>query len=202
MKAPFVLASASPRRRELLAQVGMTPDLIDPAEIDETPRADELPRPYAERMAREKADHVAARQPLAFVLAADTVVAVGRRILGKAGSPEEARRFLTLLSGRRHRVMTGVSGRDGASGRSWDRLVETHVTFKRLSEAEIQAYLESGEWQGKAGAYAIQGLGAAFVPSINGSYPNVVGLPFVETLGILEAAGQRAAPSTETPHGG
>lgn len=192
-RAPFVLASASPRRRDLLAQVGVTPDLVDPADIDETPQEAELPRAYAERMAREKADLVAARRPDAFVLAADTVVAVGRRILGKAGSPDVARRFLELLSGRRHRVMTGVAGRDGPTGRRWDRIVETRVRFKRLSAAEIDAYLASGEWRGKAGAYAIQGLGAAFVPAISGSYSNVVGLPVVETLGVLEAAGQRPA---------
>lgn len=193
----FVLASASPRRLDLLAQVGLRPVAVDPADIDETPAPEELPRAYAARMACEKAEAVAARRPADLVLAADTVVAAGRRILGKARDPDEARAFLRLLSGRRHRVMTGIALRCGVSGRRWDRLVETAVRFKRLSEQEIDGYLASGEWRGKAGAYAIQGLGAAFVPAINGSYSNVVGLPIVETLGILAAAGVRPQPASE-----
>ncbi|SDW29170.1 septum formation protein [Albimonas donghaensis] len=189
MTLRLVLASASPRRRDLLASIGVVPDAVLPADIDETPRRTELPRPYAQRLAREKAAAVAARPEAtgALVLAADTVVAAGRRILGKPENEAEAHAFLTLLSGRRHRVATGVALRLG--DREWTRLVETQVRFKRLSDAEISAYLRSGEWRGKAGGYAIQGIGAAFVPAINGSYTNVVGLPLTETAGLLAGAG-------------
>jgi septum formation protein len=183
----LVLASASPRRRDLLAQVGILPDAVDPAEVDENPLSRELPRPHALRLARAKAEAVAGRAPHAFVLAADTVVACGRRILGKPEDPEEAERWLRLLSGRRHRVVTAV-----ALARNDDvrvRAVETAVRFKRLSDAEIRGYLASGDWEGKAGGYAIQGRAAAFVPWIGGSYSNVVGLPLTETLGLLHGAG-------------
>lgn len=156
-----------------------------PAEIDETPLAGELPRAYALRIACEKA--TAVQMPDALVLAADTVVSVGRRILGKPASADEAGRFLRLLSGRRHRVTTAVCLRHGA--RQWTRRVETAVKLKRLSEAEIAAYLRSGEWRGKAGGYAIQGIAGAFVPWIGGSYTNVVGLPLTETAGLLVGAG-------------
>lgn len=183
----LVLGSASPRRRDLLTAVGVAPDAIRPAEIDETPRKGELPRRYADRLAREKAEAIAQAEPGALVLAADTVVAAGRRILGKPETEEEARAFLALLSGRRHRVITAVALRRDA--REWTRRVETQVKMKRLSETEIAAYLRSGEWRGKAGGYAIQGIGAAFVPAINGSYTNVVGLPLTETLGLLAGAG-------------
>ncbi|MGM0584132.1 MAG: Maf family protein [Pseudomonadota bacterium] len=183
----LILGSASPRRRDLLAAVGVAPDAIRPAEIDETPRRGELPRLYAERLAREKAEAIAKAEPGALVLAADTVVAAGRRILGKPETEDEARGFLALLSGRRHRVITAVALRRDA--REWTRRVETQVKMKRLSEGEIAAYLRSGEWRGKAGGYAIQGIGAAFVPAINGSYTNVVGLPLTETLGLLAGAG-------------
>lgn len=189
----LVLASASPRRRDLLASIGVVPDAIRPADIDETPRRGELPRAYAERLAREKAAAVAEGEPGALVLAADTVVAAGRRILGKPETEAEARGFLELLSGRRHRVITAVALRHGARG--WARRVETQVKLKRLSEREIGAYLASGEWRGKAGGYAIQGIAGAFVPWINGSYTNVVGLPLTETAGLLEGAG--LAPSYE-----
>ena len=160
-----------------------------PADIDETPHRDEEPRPYALRLAREKARAVADAlpDPDDAVLAADTVVAAGRRILGKPQDAAEAHRFLTLLSGRRHRVITGVALR--RQGREWTRRVETQVRFKRLSDAEISAYLRSGEWRGKAGGYAIQGIGAGFVPAINGSYTNVVGLPLVEVANLLQGAG-------------
>jgi septum formation protein len=186
-RSRLVLASASPRRHDLLAQIGIRPDAIAPAEVDETPLPRELPRPYALRLARAKAEAAAAGDPDAFVLAADTVVAAGRRILGKPRDAEEAERFLRLLSGRRHRVITAVALARGGSTRV--RAVETAVRFKRLSDAEIRGYLSSGEWQGKAGGYAIQGRAAAFVPWIGGSYSNVVGLPLTETLGLLHGAG-------------
>jgi septum formation protein len=189
---PLVLASSSPRRLELLRQVGVEPGHIDDPAIDETVVAGELPRRHAERLAEAKALAVAARQSVpAFVLAADTVVACGRRILPKCEELAEAARCLDLLSGRRHRVHGGIAVVTPA-GRLAKRLVTTQVRFKRLSVAERDRYLESGEWRGKAGGYAIQGLAAAFIPWINGSYANVVGLPLVETLGLLEGLGWRA----------
>ncbi|MEM1343078.1 MAG: Maf family protein [Pseudomonadota bacterium] len=181
----MLLGSASPRRLALLAQAGVVPDAVRGAEIDETPRPTELPRRYAERMAEEKG--VALADPGVLVLSADTVVAAGRRILGKPEDAAEAERFLRLLSGRGHRVLTAV--RLAAGARIARRTVETRVKMKRLSEPEIAAYLRSGEWQGKAGGYAIQGLGAAFVPEIVGSYTNVVGLPLPETLALLGGLG-------------
>lgn len=184
---PFVLASASPRRLDLLRQVGFEPATIDPADIDETPRADELPRPYALRMARAKLAAVQQRHAGTLVLAADSVVVCGRRILPKAESEAEARRCLAGLSGRRHRVLGGVAIA-GADGRVRTRLVETVVRFKRLEAAEIDDYLASGEWQGKAGGYAIQGRAAAFVAFLSGSYSNVVGLPLFETVALLKAS--------------
>ena len=183
----LILASASPRRLELLAQIGIAPDAVLPADIDETPLKSELPRALALRLAEEKCAAVAAREPDALVLAADTVVAIGRRQLGKPADAAEARAFLEALSGRRHRVTTGVALRHGA--RAASRQVETHVRMKRLSQPEIAAYLASGEWQGKAGGYAIQGRAGAFVPSITGSYSNVVGLPLAETAGLLAGFG-------------
>ncbi len=180
------MASASPRRRELLAQIGVVPDDIRAADIDETPLKAELPRPYAGRLALEKARAVAAA-PDDLVLAADTVVAVGRRILGKPQDAGQAAQYLSLLSGRRHRVITGVALAQG--GRIWTRQVETAVKFKRLSDTELAGYLRSGEWQGKAGGYAIQGIAAAFIPWINGSYTNVVGLPLPEVANMLNGAG-------------
>ncbi|MEL7346717.1 MAG: nucleoside triphosphate pyrophosphatase [Pseudomonadota bacterium] len=182
----LVLGSASARRRDLLAQIGVVPDAIAPADIDETPLPDELPRRYAERMALEKNAAVAAPDG-ALVLTADTVVAAGRRILGKPADVAEAAGFLTLLSGRRHRVTTGVCLRVG--DRRHLRLVETRVKMKRLSDAELSAYLASEEWRGKAGGYAIQGLAGAFIPEIFGSYTNVVGLPLTETANLLSGAG-------------
>ena len=182
----LILASGSPRRKELLASVGIVPDAILPPDIDETPQARELPRPYAARLAAEKSAAVPADNQT-IVLAADTVVAAGRRILGKPQDADEAGRFLTLLSGRRHRVITGVAVR--LEGRVSTREVETAVKLKRLSAREIDDYIASEEWRGKAGGYAIQGIGAAFIPWINGSYTNVVGLPLVETLGLLSGVG-------------
>ncbi len=188
----LVLASASPRRLELLAQIGVRPDAVDPADIDETPKDGESPPAYAERLAVEKARATAGRWPDGLVMAADTVVAVGRRILGKPAARAEAERFLRLLSGRRHRVTTGVALIRLADGRLWTRKVGAHVAIKRLSEEEIAAYLDSEEWRGKAGGYAIQGRAGAFSPAINGSYSAVVGLPLAETAALLEAAGRPA----------
>ena len=184
---PLVLASASPRRLELLRQVGLEPAEIDPADIDESPGTGELPRTYAVRMARAKLAAVACRHPGAIVLAADSVVVCGRRILPKAETEAEARACLVLLSGRRHRVLGGLAvGRPDGTVRT--RLVETVVRFKRLEAAEIDDYLQSGEWRGKAGGYAIQGRAARFVAFISGSYSNVVGLPLFETVSLLKAA--------------
>ena len=187
----LVLGSASPRRLDLLASIGVRPDAVIPADIDETPAKAELPRRYVLRLAREKAAAVAsalpAEHPAALILSADTVVSVGRRILGKPQDEAEAWRYLTLLSGRRHRVTTAVALRCG--DQEWTRRVETQVAFKRLSELEINAYLRSGEWRGKAGGYAIQGIGAGLIPSINGSYTNVVGLPLTEVANLLQGAG-------------
>lgn len=183
---PLVLASASPRRLDLLRQVGYEPATIDPADIDETPRTGELPRAYALRMARTKLAVVQARHAGALVLAADSVVVCGRRILPKAESAAEARLCLSRLSGRRHRVLGGVAVA-GLDGRVRTRLIETVVRFKRLEAGEIEDYLASGEWQGKAGGYAIQGRAAAFVAFLSGSYSNVVGLPLFETVALLKA---------------
>ncbi|RBI87483.1 septum formation protein Maf [Rhodosalinus halophilus] len=182
----LVLGSASPRRQELLARLGVAPDEVRPADIDETPRKGELPRPYTARMAREKAAAIEAG-PQDLVLTADTTVAAGRRILGKPADAGEARAFLELLSGRRHRVVTAVALR--RSDALWERQVESAVKMKRLSEPEIAAYLDSGEWQGKAGGYAIQGLAEAFIPWMQGSYSGVMGLPLAETAALLQAAG-------------
>lgn len=179
----IILASASPRRRELLAQIGVTPSRIEPADIDETPHKGELPLAYARRMAAEKAALVSARFPDAFVLAADTVVYCGRRILPKAETEAQARACLALLSGRRHRVVTAVCAATG--GRLRAKEAVTHVRMNRLTDAMIDHYIASGEWQGKAGGYAIQGLAGAFIPFINGSYSNVVGLPLAETAALL-----------------
>jgi septum formation protein len=184
----LVLASASPRRLELLRQVGIEPGAVDPADIDESVRPRELPMQYARRLAEEKAAAVAARHPGDFVLAADTVVACGRRILPKAEDEKTARACLELLSGRRHRVHGGIAVA-APGGRAKARVVTTAVVFKRLEEAEIAAYLASGEWRGKAGGYAIQGRAAVFVRTISGAYPNVVGLPLYETASLLRGLG-------------
>ena len=182
----LILGSASPRRRELLAQIGVVPDAILPPDIDEDPRPRELPRPYCERLAREKAQAVAAG-PDDIVLCADTTVALGRRILGKPRDVAEAAEFLIALGGRRHRVITAVAVRRG--DRLWQRAVETVVRMKRLSDIELNAYLASREWEGKAGAYAIQGLAGTFIPWLQGSFTGVVGLPVAETAQLLTAAG-------------
>jgi septum formation protein len=188
LRGPFVLASSSPRRRDLLAQIGLVPDAIVPAEIDETPLPRELPAPMARRLARAKAEAVAVLHPGAFVLAADSVVAAGRRALPKAETEEEARACLALLSGRRHRVHAGICA-IAPDGRRAERLVTTIVTFKRLTPAEIGGYVGTGEWRGKAGGYAIQGRAGAFVRFIAGSYSAVVGLPVMETVALLSGLG-------------
>ena len=188
---PFVLASASPRRLDLLRQLGAAPDHVEPTEIDETPEPGETPKRLALRLAEAKAVSAAARHPQAFVLAADTVVAVGRRVLPKAETEAEARRCLDLLSGRAHRVETGVCV-IGPDGRRAARVVETRLHVKRLTPAEIDGYILSGEWQGKAGGYAIQGRAAGFIRDLSGSYSGVVGLPLFETLRLLEGLGWRA----------
>ncbi len=184
----MILASASPRRQELLARIGVVPDAIDPADCDETPRKAELPLPYAKRMAAEKAAIVAARHSGALIVAADTVVACGRRILPKAESEEQALCCLRLISGRRHRVHSAVTVID-VDGKARHRVSTSILTFKRLSEAEIKVYIASGEWQGKAGGYAIQGIAEAFVKQLAGSHSGVMGLPLFETRALLIAAG-------------
>jgi len=188
MTQTLVLASASPRRLDLLKQIGLIPDLVDPADIDETPRPRELPAALALRLARDKSSVVAARHPGAWVLGADTVVACGRRVLGKAGTTDEARQYLGLLSGRRHRVHSGVSIVH-SDGVQQARRITTTVSFKRLIASEIDRYIASDEWRGKAGGYAIQGMAGAFVTSVNGSYFNIVGLPLYETLSLLTGSG-------------
>jgi septum formation protein len=184
----LVLASASPRRLDLLARIGVVPDVVDPADLDETPLPAELPRLHAARLARDKALAVATRHPGSIVLAADTVVAVGRRILPKTATADEARACLALMSGRRHHVVTAVAVID-AGGRLRERLSDTVVTFKPLSAAEIDSYLRSGEWAGKAGGYAIQGRAEAYVRALAGSHSGVVGLPLYETRNLLIASG-------------
>lgn len=182
----LILGSGSPRRKELLAQIGVVPDAILPPDIDEDPRKGELPRPYCERLAREKAAAVVGG-PDDIVLCADTTVALGRRILGKPADAGEAAAFLTLLGGRRHQVITAVALRRG--GRVWARTSVSAVRMKRLSDVELNAYLAGGEWQGKAGGYAIQGAAGAFIPWISGSFTGIVGLPLAETAALLQAAG-------------
>ena len=182
----LILGSGSPRRRELLAQIGVVADEIRPPDIDETPLKNELPRPYCARIARQKAEAVQAA-PEDIVLCADTTVALGRRIMGKPADAGEAVEFLMALSGRRHRVITAVAVRQG--DQLWTREVESAVKMKRLSNAELNAYLATGDWEGKAGGYAIQGPAGAFVPWISGSFTGIVGLPIAETAGLLQAAG-------------
>ena len=188
MRAPLVLASASPRRLELLRQIGLEPDRIDPADVDENPLPKETPRLLALRLARLKAEAAAARAPGAYVLGADTVVAVGRRVLGKAEDADHARGWLALMSGRAHKVLTGVAV-TAPDGRRAEPLAEARVHFKRLTDQEIAVYLESGEWRDKAGAYAIQGRAGAFVIALQGSYSAVVGLPLYETRALLVGLG-------------
>src|SRR5690349_23861139 len=190
----FVLASGSPRRLALVNQAGIDPDALRPADVDETPVKGELPRAYANRLARVKAeaalDSVRNDEELrgAYIVAADTVVAVGRRILPKAELLDEAAQCLRLLSGRNHRVYTAVCLVTPKEGFR-QRLVETRVRFKRLSDVDIEAYLASGEWRGKAGGYAAQGIAGSFMVKIVGSYSNVVGLPLYESMTLLAGEG-------------
>jgi nucleoside triphosphate pyrophosphatase len=188
--AILVLASASPRRLELLRQIGIVPDVVDPADIDETPAKGELAAAHVVRLAEAKARAVQPRHAGAFILAADTVVACGRRILPKAEDAATARTCLSLLSGRRHRVYGGVAVMNPAGDLAIRRVV-SQVAFKRLSEAELARYLAAGEWHGKAGGYAIQGAAASFIPWLAGSYSNVVGLPLYETAQLLAGRGYR-----------
>ena len=183
----LILGSASPRRHDLLAQLGLTPDAVTPPDIDETPRKGELPRPYCARLAREKAAAVPGAGPEDVVLCADTTVALGRRILGKPADAGEAAAFLTALGGRRHQVITAVAVRRG--DRVWSRESVSAVKMKHLSDSELNSYLDSGEWMGKAGGYAIQGRAGAFIPWITGSFTGIVGLPLAETAALLAAAG-------------
>jgi septum formation protein len=194
VRPTLVLASASPRRRELLAQLGIVPDTIDPPDIDETPLPGELPAAHARRLALAKAAAVAPRHPQAYILAADTVVACGRRILPKADTRAIAESCLKLLSGRRHRVIGGLCA-IAPMGERVVRIVTSQVVFKRLSDDERAAYLASGEWQGKAGGYAIQGRAAGFIAWISGSYSNVVGLPLYETHALLAGLGYPIEPA-------
>lgn len=182
----LILGSGSPRRRELLATIGVVADDIRPPEIDEDPHKSELPRPYAQRIALEKVQAVAADAE-DIVLCADTTVALGRRILGKPRDAGEAAEFLIALGGRRHQVITAVALRRG--DRIWQRDVVSQVRMKRLSDDELNAYLASGDWEGKAGAYGIQGMAGAFIPWISGSFTGIVGLPLAETANLLTAAG-------------
>lgn len=184
----LVLASASPRRLDLLRQVGIEPDLVLPTDLDETPLRKETPRLLALRLAKDKALAAATQKPGAFVLAADTVVSVGRRVLPKAEIEAEARACLALLSGRNHRVGTAVAV-VAPDGRIASRLVETRVQVKRLTDSEIDAYIAGGEWRGKAGGYAIQGAAGGFIIDLCGSYTGVVGLPLYEALALLAGLG-------------
>ncbi|KAJ02899.1 Maf family protein [Sulfitobacter mediterraneus] len=182
----FILGSGSPRRKELLAQIGVVADDIRAPDIDETPARGELPRPYCARMARQKAAAVPADAD-DIVLCADTTVALGRRILGKPDDAAEAEAFLRLMSGRRHKVITAVAVKRG--DQIWERDVQSIVKMKSLSDTEIRAYLATGDWQGKAGGYGIQGPAGALIPWISGSFTAIVGLPLAETANLLIAAG-------------
>ena len=184
----LVLASASPRRLHLLERIGVIPDAVVPADVDEGVPRGELPRAHAQRLAREKAQAISAKEADALVLAADTVVAVGRRILPKVEDEQTLRACMRLLSGRRHRVLTGVALAIPGRGVR-ERLVETMIAMKRLSDEEIDHYASHGEWRGKAGGYALQGYGEVYVRHIAGSYSNVVGLPLAETRVLLKSAG-------------
>ena len=193
----LILGSGSPRRLELLATLGVTPDAVRPPDIDEDPMKGELPRPYCTRVTREKVLAVQADDD-DIVLCADTTVALGRRIMGKPADAGQAAEYLLAMSGRRHRVITALAVRRGA--RIWERAVVTDVKMKRLSDTELNAYLATNDWRGKAGAYGIQGPAGAFIPWIQGSYTAVMGLPVAETAALLTAA-RAQEPGGGTPHG-
>ncbi|MFD2740810.1 Maf family protein [Sulfitobacter aestuarii] len=182
----FILGSGSPRRKQLLAQIGVVPDEIRAPDIDETPEKGELPRPYCARIARDKAAALTVESG-DIVLCADTTVALGRRVLGKPRDRAEAETFLRALSGRRHKVVTAVALRRG--DRLWERDVQSIVKMKSLSDEELNAYLDTNDWQGKAGGYGIQGAAAALIPWMSGSFTGIVGLPLAETANLLRAAG-------------
>ena len=182
----FILGSGSPRRLDLLSQLGLTPDDVRPPDIDEAPKKGELPRPYCVRIAREKAQAVDAGAD-DLILCADTTVALGRRIMGKPANAGEAAEFLLALSGRRHRVITAVALRKG--DKIWEKDVVSQVKMKRLSDDELNGYLATNDWMGKAGGYAIQGPAGAFIPWISGSFTGIVGLPLAETANLLQTAG-------------
>lgn len=188
MKNKLILASASPRRKDILAEVSIIPDQIIPADIDEAPLKNELPRPYVMRMALEKARAIRAQHANAFILGADTVVVMGRRILQKPENADESYKFLSMMSGRRHKVMGGIC-LITPEGKEIVRVCETIVKFKPLSDTEKQAYVASNEWDGKAGGYAIQGLASTFIPFISGSYSNIVGLDIYDTIQMLNGNG-------------
>ncbi len=190
MKNKIILASASPRRLELLAQVGIKPDAVIPADIDETLHKGELPRAFALRLAQEKCEKIAKQNPGAFILAADSVVACGRRVLDKPVDEADARRILKILSGRRHKVYGGICVAS-PDGKMRSKLCETVVSFRRLSQDDIEAYIVGRDWEGKAGGYAIQGMAATFVKFLSGSYTNVIGLSLYDTVRLLEAAGYK-----------
>lgn len=190
--APFILASASPRRLQLLQQIGYVPDLVAPTDIDETPHKGEAPSALALRLAVEKAAAAAVKHPRAVILAADTVVACGRRVLPKAETERDAWACLKLLSGKRHRVYGGIAVR-APDGKTWERTVMTVVKFARLTDDEMKAYVASGDWKGKAGGYAIQGGAGAYVSAVNGSYPNIVGLCIHTARKLLQAAQAHSA---------
>jgi septum formation protein len=187
-QARLALASASPRRLALLEQIGLKPDLVVPSDIDETPLKGERPRQLALRLAVGKGQAAQEKLPGDFILSADTVVAVGRRMLPKAETEAEARACLELLSGRAHDVLTGIAVL-APDGRQASRVVESRVSFKRLSHLELEGYVASGEWKGKAGGYGIQGIAASLVIEISGSYSSIVGLPLYETAALLEGLG-------------
>ncbi len=182
----LILGSGSPRRRELLAQIGVVADEIRPPDIDETPLAGEIPKQYCSRIAREKVQAITAA-PDDIVLCADTTVALGRRIMGKPADAGEAAEFLVVLGGRRHKIITSVALRRGDT--VWQRDVVSYAKMKRLSDVELNTYLASEDWRGKAGGYAIQGPAGAFIPWISGSFTGIVGLPLAETAALLSAAG-------------
>lgn len=190
MKNKLILASASPRRVDLLAMAGIAPDAILPADIDETPLKGEVPRDLCVRLARGKAEKIACENPDAIILGADTVVACGRRDLGKPADANDARRMLELLSGRRHKVLGGLCVID-TNGKARTRVCESTVAFSRLSKDDIDAYIDSGEWDGKAGGYAIQGLAATFVKFMSGSHSNIVGLSVYDAVRLLDSAGYK-----------
>jgi septum formation protein len=194
-QAGLILASASPRRLELLGRIGITPDSVNPADIDEAPMKREHPRRYVLRMATEKHAAIAKDHPMSFCLAADTVVCLGRRILGKPEAEVEARSFLKMLSGRRHRVLTAIAVSapfdDGQLPQVVTRVVDASVKFSRLHETAIDEYIATGEWQGKAGGYAIQGYAARYIQWMEGSYTGIVGLPCFEVAQVLAGLGYR-----------